>query len=114
MRRPALVPEFYVSDLAASVEFYIGLLGFRMEYERPDERFAALSLGTAHLRLEEAPALRRATPDEFRQGQWRTADLEKPFGRGLNLEIKVGDILAIHSRIAGHGYPLLLDLQKGR
>lgn len=110
MSRPALVPELYVSDLATSLEFYVGLLGFRVEYERPEERFAALSLGTAHLMLEEAPALRRATPDEFQQGQWRTADLEKPFGRGLNLEIEVRDIQAIHSRIAARGHSLLLQL----
>ena len=63
MNRPALVPELYVSNLAASLEFYVGLLGFRVEYERPDENFAALLLGTAHLMLEQAPSLTRATED---------------------------------------------------
>jgi catechol 2,3-dioxygenase-like lactoylglutathione lyase family enzyme len=96
--RPALVPELYVSDLSASLAFYVDVLGFRVEYERSEEKFAALSLGAAHLMLEEAPSLHRATPAEFRQGQWRTADLEKPFGRGLNLEIEVRDVRAIASR----------------
>ena len=108
MSRPALVPELYVSDLSASVAFYVGLLGFRVEYERPEERFVALSLGSAHLMLEQAPSLSRATPEEFQQGQWRTADLEKPFGRGLNLEIEVSDIETIGSRIADRDYPVLL------
>jgi catechol 2,3-dioxygenase-like lactoylglutathione lyase family enzyme len=108
--RPALVPELYVSDLSASLAFYVGLLGFRIEYERPEERFAALSLGDAHVMLEEAPSLKRATPEEFAQGHWRTANLERPFGRGLNLEIEVGDIQAIDSRISTGGYPLLLKL----
>jgi catechol 2,3-dioxygenase-like lactoylglutathione lyase family enzyme len=112
MRRPALVPELYVSDLGASLEFYVALLGFRIEYERPEEKFAALSLGDAHLMLEEAPSLARATPEEFRQGQWRTADLERPFGRGLNLEIEVGDIDAMDSRIAARGQPLLRGLHE--
>lgn len=112
MSRPALVPELSVSDLSASLAFYVGLLGFRLEYERPEERFAAVSLDGAHLMLEEAPSLRRATPEEFAQGQWRTADLERPFGRGLNLESEVRDVRAIESRLAAEGYPILLGLHE--
>jgi catechol 2,3-dioxygenase-like lactoylglutathione lyase family enzyme len=110
MSRPALVPELYVSDLSTSIAFYVDLLGFRLEYERPEDRFAALSLGAALLMLEEAPSLKRATPEDFRRGQWRTADLERPFGRGLNLEIEVDDIQAIDSRISDRGYALLSGL----
>lgn len=45
MNRPALVPEFYVSNLAASLEFYVGLLGFRVELliEDPDGYLIRLS-----------------------------------------------------------------------
>jgi catechol 2,3-dioxygenase-like lactoylglutathione lyase family enzyme len=110
MSRPALVPELYVSDLPASIAFYVDLLGFRLEYERPEDRFAALGLGSALVMLEEAPSLKRATPEDFRRGQWRTADLERPFGRGLNLEIEVHDIQTIDSRISDRRYPLLLGL----
>jgi len=106
--RPALVPELAVSDLSASLAFYVGLLGFHVEYERPEESFAAVSLGGGHLMLEEARSLTRATPEEIAQGQWRTADLERPFGRGLNLEIEVRDVDAIESRLTAGGYPLLL------
>ena len=112
MTRPALVPELYVSDLSASMEFYVECLGFRVEYERPEERFAALSLGSAHLMLEEAPSLKRATAEELGRGQWRTADLEQPFGRGINLEIQVREIDSINSQIARCGYPLLLPLHQ--
>jgi catechol 2,3-dioxygenase-like lactoylglutathione lyase family enzyme len=112
MSRPALVPELYVSNLAVSMEFYVDLLGFRIEYERPEEGFVALSLGSAHLMLEEAGSLKRASPEDFQRGQWRTADLEKPFGRGVNLEIQVGEIEELHSRIARSRYPLLLGLQQ--
>jgi catechol 2,3-dioxygenase-like lactoylglutathione lyase family enzyme len=114
MSRPALVPELYVSDLRVSLEFYQAVLGFQVEYERPEDRFVALSLGGAQLMLEEAPSLARATPAEFAQGQWRPADLEPPFGRGVNFEIRVDDIDAANERIATRGYPLLLDVhQKG-
>ena len=109
MNRPALVPELYVSNLGSSIAFYVDILGFRIEYERAEEKFAAISLGAAALMLEEAPSLARATPEEFRQGQWRTAHLERPFGRGLNLEIEVSDIRAIASRISASAFPFLLQ-----
>lgn len=110
--RPALVPELYVSDLGASLEFYVGVLGFRVEYDRPEQRFAALRLGPAQLMLEEAPSLERATPEEFASGQWRTTDLEKPFGRGINLEIQVPDIEAIGARVSQRAHPQLLSLHE--
>ena len=112
MPRPALVPELYVSDLDASLEFYLHALGFRVEYDRPEERFAAVSLGDAHLMLEEAPSLSCATAEEFRQGEWRTAALERPFGRGLNLEIRVDDLDAVRSRLESKNQVLLLDVHE--
>jgi catechol 2,3-dioxygenase-like lactoylglutathione lyase family enzyme len=112
MSRPALVPELYVSDLRVSLEFYVNVLAFRIDYERPEEHFASLNLGRAHIMLEEAPSLARSTAEEFGRGQWRTADLERPFGRGLNLEIEIDDIEAANDRIAAHDYPLLLEVHE--
>lgn len=112
MTRPALVPELYVSNLAVSLEFYVDVLGFQIDYERPDEHFVALNLGRAHIMLEEASSLAKATPADFHQGQWRPADLERPFGRGLNLEIEIDDIAAAKDRIVGKDHPLLLDLHE--
>ena len=112
MTRPALVPELYVSDLGVSLDFYVGLLGFRVEYERPEEQFASVCLGSAHIMLEEAPSLHEATPEEFSRGQWRTAELEAPFGRGINLEVQVPDIGAINSQVLQSGYPRLVDLHE--
>lgn len=112
MDRPALVPELYVTDLEGSMFFYVEVLGFRVEYDRPDEKFAALSLGDAHLMLEQASSMSRATREKFEQGQWRTADLEAPFGRGINLEIDVPDARAIESRLADADYPLLIELHE--
>ena len=69
MNRPALVPELYVSNLGSSIAFYVEILGFRIEYERPEEKFAAISLRTPALVLEEVSSLTRATPEEFRRRQ---------------------------------------------
>lgn len=112
MATPTLVPELYVSSLRVSLEFYLDVLGFRVEYERPEDKFAAISLGEAHIMLEETPSLARATPEEFQQGQWRPADLERPFGRGINLEIKVDDIDVANERIEARGYALLLKIHE--
>lgn len=38
-----LVPEMIVSDLARSLRFYCEVLGFRIEYQRPEHHFAFLS-----------------------------------------------------------------------
>ena len=110
MSRPALVPELYVSNLDVSLSFYIDVLGFHLEYDRPEDMFACIALGSAHLMLEETPALACATAEQFHAGQWRTADLERPFGRGINLEIRVAGIEAIHVRLKEVGYPMLLEL----
>jgi catechol 2,3-dioxygenase-like lactoylglutathione lyase family enzyme len=79
MPTASLVPELYVSTLARSLHFYVELLGFSVEYARPEERFASLALGGARLMLEEtAPAA--ASADELARGELRRA--APPFGRG--------------------------------
>lgn len=35
-----LVPELYRSDFEHSLRFYVELLGFRILYDRPEEKFA--------------------------------------------------------------------------
>lgn len=49
---PALVPESLVANLDDSIEFWCGLCGFTVLYSRPDERFAYIASGSAHLMLE--------------------------------------------------------------
>ena len=51
---PPVVPEFDVADLARSLSFYVDALGFRVRFERPEERFAYLTRGPVHLMLEQA------------------------------------------------------------
>ena len=40
----AVIPEFMVSDIEKSRHFYCDLLGFSVEYERPEEKFLFLSI----------------------------------------------------------------------
>ena len=43
--RPLIVPELICTDLDESLTFYVGLLGFRILYDRPEDRFAYLDRG---------------------------------------------------------------------
>ncbi len=85
-----LVPELDVSDLAASLAFYVDVAGFTVAYRRSEERFAYLDLDGAELMLQEAAGPGR---------RFRTAPLERPFGRGVNLQIEVVDVVAVHDRV---------------
>ena len=67
--------------------FYTELLGFQLEYERKNDKFAFLSLNNAQLMIEEI------------NGHWETGLLEYPLGRGVNFQITVEDIQPIVNRL---------------
>jgi hypothetical protein len=69
------------------------VLVFSVRYTRPDEGFAFLELGAAQLMLDQLGAGR----------DWVTAALERPFGRGVNLQIEVEAIDPIYQRIVSAG-----------
>ncbi len=96
---PALVPELLVSDLDASLAFWVDRCGFTVSYDRPDERFAYIVLGSAHLMLEQAGVGRN----------WVTGPLKPPFGRGINFQIGVPDSDAIVSGLRAAGVPLFME-----
>ena len=96
-----LVPELYVSDLARSLEFYCGALGFRVVYQRPAEHFAYIERGGAELMLEE-PVGRT----------WLAGPLEPPYGRGVNFQIDVMDAKGLRDAALATGAPLVMDLEE--
>ena len=95
----ALVPELLVTDLDRSLAFYVDLCGFRIRISRPEDSFAYLALGHAQIMLEEL------SPEA-----WQTADLSAPFGRGINLQIEVADVTALHSRVTQARWPLFAPM----
>lgn len=99
---PGLVPELDVSDLAASTGFYLRL-GFELAYDRPDEGFAYLERGSVHVMLQEASGPGR---------RFRTAQLEHPYGRGINFQLEVEDITAVHAEVVAGGHELLISLEE--
>jgi catechol 2,3-dioxygenase-like lactoylglutathione lyase family enzyme len=101
MRR--LTPELDVADLDRSLAFYVGVAGFEVVFDRPEERFAFLSLDGVHLMLEEAAGPGR---------RFRTAPLEYPYGRGANFMIDVIDVDGLHSRVQAAGYTIVIPLEE--
>lgn len=101
--RPLLVPELHCSDLDKSLDFYVGLPGFRILYDRPEERFAFLDRGGAELMLDEY------VPDARMLAK---APFELPYGRGVNFQIRVEDADALHAAVVGAGLPVFLPLEE--
>ncbi|WP_372781247.1 bleomycin resistance protein [Phenylobacterium sp.] len=97
-----LVPELDVTDLDLSLAFYCDVLGFVIRYARPEERFAYLQRDGAELMLEEAAGPGR---------RFRTAALEPPFGRGMNLQIRVADAGALCRKAAAAQARIVVDLE---
>ena len=96
---PGLVPELVVTDYEASRRFWCDLVGFSLRYERPEEGFGYLVLGNAHLML-----------DQIDHGRtWATGPLERPLGRGINLEVQIEDLGNAWHRMTVAGWPIFLE-----
>lgn len=95
--RSKLVPELMVTDLSNSLDFWVYCLGFEVAYQRPEDGFAYLDLDGAQVMLEQI---------DQDAGQWLTAPLTKPFGRGINLQIDVAAVAPITQKLGQAGFPL--------
>jgi len=99
----ALVPELDVTDLDESLRFYVDVVGFGVVFERDAERFAYLAREDAELMLPEAAGPGR---------RFRTAPLKRPFGRGVNLQIAVGDVDAVSASVLRGGLEPILPIEE--
>jgi catechol 2,3-dioxygenase-like lactoylglutathione lyase family enzyme len=99
-RRPALVPELMVTDLAASLAFWCGPCGFRVLYDRPEEGFACVERDGSWLMLDELP--------EGRAHRWEVAPTGRPFGRHVNFEIAVESVEPILAALGAARWPLFM------
>ncbi len=95
-----LIPELSISDYGKSLDFYVNLLGFDVEYARKEEKFAMVSLQGAQLMLEE------------RNYHWETGALKYPYGRGINFQIEVDEVAPLEERLVRRGYPLFREIRE--
>ncbi len=78
-----IIPELVVNDFQRSLDFYVQVLGFDIEYDRPEKKFAMLLYQGARLMINE------------RNGSWETGDMKYPLGQGVNFEIQTDNADAL-------------------
>lgn len=103
MNPPALIPEFAVTDWRTSKAFYCDLLGFTVDYARPEDGFVMLKLGMARLMIDQI-GTGRSFDDKHVPNHY-------PFGRGLNVQVEVADVWPAHTRLTAAQYPIYFALE---
>ena len=94
------LPEFSVTNLEKSLEFYT-TADFKIEYDRPENRFAFLSLGKIQIMLQ-----------ELRENEkWELAPLSYPFGNGINFQLDVKNVDKIYSALK-EKYPISFEMEE--
>lgn len=93
-----MVPELSVSNINIAKKFYIDILGFKVEYEREEDRFSFISFDGVQLML-----------DEGVNGSWSTGLTEYPFGRGVNFQFFVDDIEQVISNLSENNIKLFKE-----
>jgi catechol 2,3-dioxygenase-like lactoylglutathione lyase family enzyme len=97
MKFNKLIPELSVSNFEQSLKFYTQILGFKIEYQREESKFAMISLQESQMMIEEV------------NNNWNTGKLEYPFGRGVNFQIEVNQIQPILDSLKKNNFPLFVE-----
>lgn len=95
-----MVPEIDVSDFAVSLDFYTRVLGFKVLFTRHDPAFVYLELEELQFMLS-----------EYRESGWVVAPLEKPYGRGMNLQMELTDISPVYQRLLDNKIALFRNME---
>ena len=98
-----LIPELKVLDFNKSLDFYTKLAGFKVLYDRPENDFAMLGINDARLMIEGLTNKSRC---------WLVGQMERPFGRGMHLQIEVQDVQSLYQNFKKAKYPIFLDMEE--
>jgi catechol 2,3-dioxygenase-like lactoylglutathione lyase family enzyme len=102
-----LIPELCCSDIKISLAFYTEVLGFKIEYQREEEGFAMLQREASRIMLDEIAQNPRGM-----KRIWQSALLEKPFGRGINLQIRTSNIDALYRDVQESSTNIFLAIEE--
>ena len=95
------IPELSVTNLENSLNFY-KTAGFKVEYDRPENKFAFISLGEIQFMLQEI-----ANNDK-----WNVAPLSYPFGNGINFQLEVENLDEIYNSFKNSNYKITFDIEE--
>lgn len=103
-----LTPELYCSNIKASLYFYIEILGFIIQYQREEDGFAMIERQGARIMLDEI------SKDSLNgtNRTWISGTLMKPFGRGINLEIKTDKINELYDKTKQANADIFLSIEE--
>lgn len=96
-----IIPEFSVTNLDKSLEFY-KTAGFKIEYDRPENKFAFISLGEIQLMLQELTA----------NEKWNVGELTYPFGNGINFQLEVENVEQIYNNLKKANYKIAFEIEE--
>lgn len=101
MKFNKLIPELSVTNLNKSLKFYKNI-GFIIEYERPENRFAFLSLEGSQVMIQEIS----------KNEKWALENLKYPFGNGVNFQIEVKNVEKIYNKLKAINYSVAFEMQE--
>lgn len=96
-----IIPELSVTNLEKSLKFYI-MLGFKIEYERVEDRFAFISLGKIQFMLQEISE----------NDKWEIEPLKYPFGNGINFQLEVENLEEIYNKLKTSNYKITFEMEE--
>ena len=96
-----IIPELSVTNLEKSLNFY-KTIGFKIDYERPENKFVFISLGEIQFMLQEI------TPND----KWSLAPLKYPFGNGINFQLEVNNLNEIYNNLKLQNYEIAFDIEE--
>ena len=86
MKFNSLIPELSVTNIEKSKKFYLNL-GFKIMYERKEDKFCFLYLEDNQIMIEEI------------NNNWNAGEMKYPFGNGINISMTVSDIDSFYESI---------------
>ena len=101
MKFNSLIPELSVTDIEKSKEFYLNL-GFKIMYERKEDKFCFLYLEDNQIMIEEI------------NNNWNVGEIKYPFGNGINISMTVSDIDSFYENIISKKFVLFRKIKTSK
>ena len=102
MKWNQMIPEFDVFSLDETLNFYVDLIGFKVIYDRPEDKFAFIEFEDVQIMVQEID------PDS---SKWDTGTLDYPLGRGINFQIDVKNIDQIYNKLKEADYKIFVEME---
>ena len=96
-----IIPELSVTNLNNSLKFY-ETIGFKIEYERPENKFIFLSMGEIQFMIQEISD----------NDKWDVAPLLYPFGNGINFQLEVSNVQKIYDALKNNHYEITFEIEE--